>query len=272
MNVYVIGDVQGCSASLLRLLELIHQETTAPQLIFLGDLINRGPGSLETLRLIKDLGDRATALLGNHDLHLLAASQNQRKPHPFDTFQDILNAPDREELLDWLRYRPLAHYQAGYLMVHAGVVPQWDAQQTLALAQEVEGQLRSPGWRDFLSDMYGNQPAKWSDQLNGIERLRCIVNALTRIRFCTVDGTMDFEAKESAASAPPGTMPWFDVPGRRTAATPIIFGHWSTLGLVMRPDLIALDTGCVWGGKLSAVRLEDRKIVQVDCPQYRAPG
>lgn len=272
MPVYVIGDLQGCQLSLLRLLDLIHADSTDPQLIFVGDLVNRGPKSLETLRVIKNLGDRAIALLGNHDLHLLAVAHGIRRSHSSDTVQEILNAPDRDEWLDWLRWRSLAHYQDGYLMVHAGVLPQWNVEQTLALSHEVEAKLRSSDWIHFLTEMYGNQPAKWDESLTGNDRLRCIVNAMTRIRFCTADGTMELSNKEGATNPPHGHFPWFDVPGRRTVDIPIIFGHWSTLGLVMRPNLIGLDTGCVWGGKLSAVRLEDRKIFQVDCPQYCLPG
>lgn len=241
------------------------------RLLFVGDLVNRGPESLETLRTIRALGDRAKAVLGNHDLHLLAVARGIHKLHRSDTLTDILNAPDRDELIDWLRHRPLALLENGHLVVHAGVLPQWTAQQTLELAHEVEEVLRGPHWEDFLRQMYGNKPDHWDDALQGPDRLRCIVNTMTRIRLCSAEGVMDFAPVESAA-APPGLLPWFDVPGRRTADLPVVFGHWSTLGLTVRPNLIGLDTGCVWGGKLSAVCLEDRSVLQVACPQYQQPN
>lgn len=270
-RVYVIGDLQGCNTPLQRLLANIPEENQQ-QLIFAGDLINRGPQSLQTLRTVMQMGERARAVLGNHDLHLLAVACGIRPAHRDDTLDDILNAPDREELIDWLRHRPLAIHQQGHLIVHAGVLPQWDLHQALALANEVETMLRSDQWMVFLHHMYGNQPERWSDELVGHDRLRCIINAFTRLRFCQADGTMDFSVKEGAAAAPDGLMPWFEVPGRRTEDVTVVFGHWSTLGLLMRPNLIALDTGCVWGGQLSAVRLEDRALFQVPCPQARRPG
>lgn len=272
MTTYVIGDSQGCHQNVLELVERIHAASGRPTILFAGDLVNRGPKSLATLRYARGLGNTANTVLGNHDLHLLAVSQGIRRPHRSDTLDDILQAPDRAELLDWLRRQPLAIRTDNYLLVHAGVVPQWSAEQTLALAQEVETVLRGPDWVDFLREMYGNAPARWDDALSGAERLRCIVNVLTRIRFCTADGTMDFTSKEGAENALPGMLPWFDVPGRKTAGVTMVVGHWSTLGLVLRPDLIALDTGCVWGGKLTAVCLEDRSVIQVNCPQYQAPG
>ncbi len=272
MPTYAIGDLQGCQPSLLPLLERIQSESADARLVFVGDMVNRGPKSLETLRTIRQLGSRATALLGNHDLHLLAVAHGIRKAHASDTLQDILQAADRDEWLDWVRKRPLAHLEQGCLMVHAGVLPQWTVQQTLDLAHEVECVLRGPDWIDFLRDMYGNQPAKWDDALTGTDRLRCIVNALTRIRYCTPDGAMELTNKEAFGPALAGFLPWFDMPHRRSSDTTIVFGHWSTLGLVLRPNLIGLDTGCVWGGKLTALRLEDRSVLQVDCPQYQAHG
>ncbi|MFS2112685.1 symmetrical bis(5'-nucleosyl)-tetraphosphatase [Herbaspirillum frisingense] len=267
---YVIGDLQGCNSMLSALFKEI--DDPAGQVIFAGDLINRGPQSLQTLRTVMQMGNRARAVLGNHDLHLLAVACGIRPAHRDDTLDEILAAPDRDELIDWLRHRPLAIHEQGHLIVHAGVLPQWNLEQALSLAAEVEAMLQSEQWIDFLRHMYGNQPARWSDDLAGYDRLRCIINAFTRLRFCQADGTMDFAVKEGAAAAPEGLMPWFEVPGRRTEEVSVVFGHWSTLGLVMRPNLIALDTGCVWGGKLSAVRLEDRALFQVQCPQARQPG
>jgi len=273
---YLIGDLQGCCDALERLLQKIDFSPSRDQLYLLGDLVNRGPASLATLRRLQGLGGAATCLLGNHDLHLLAAAQGVRKPHRKDTLHDILDAPDREALLAWLRQQRMAVLAHGWLMVHAGVVPQWDAAQTLSLAGEVETLLRGPDLPAFLQQMYGNEPAQWDEALVGTARIRFVVNVLTRLRFCTPDGHMDFEAKDSADSAPPGYLPWFEVPGRRTAGQAVAFGHWSTLGLVQRPDLLALDTGCVWGGALSAARLSvdgsAPEIIQVACDQAQAPG
>jgi bis(5'-nucleosyl)-tetraphosphatase (symmetrical) len=271
-TLYAVGDLQGCHQSLLNLLERIDAATPDARLIFVGDLVNRGPQSLATLRLIRSLGDRAQALLGNHDLHLLAAAHGIRKLHKADTLQEILDAPDRDELLDWLRQRPLALQEQDHLFLHAGVLPQWSAAKTVALAQEVEVVLRGPHWVGFLREMYGNKPLRWDDALQGNERLRCIVNALTRLRFCTEDGTMELAAKESTGISMPGYLPWFDVPQRQTQDVTVVYGHWSTLGLVLRPNLVGLDTGCVWGGKLTAVRLADRQLFQVSCPQAQRPG
>ncbi|MDC8758768.1 symmetrical bis(5'-nucleosyl)-tetraphosphatase [Janthinobacterium fluminis] len=276
MKTYVIGDLQGCHAQTVELLERIGQSCAGPHtLLFAGDLVNRGPQSLATLRLVHGLARRgqADSVLGNHDLHLLAVAAGIRPPHAADTLDEILAAPDRDALLDWLRRRPLALLRDGHLLVHAGLLPQWSAQQAVALAGEVESALRGPAWKDFLLDMYGNAPAAWDEGLRGAARLRCIVNALTRLRFCTADGVMDFKMKESG-SAPPGSglLPWFDVPGRRSAGDKVVFGHWSALGLLRRPALIGLDSGCVWGGSLSAVCLDDGSLLQVACPGYRRPG
>ena len=272
MTTYVIGDLQGCQPKLTELLERIRAACPQPKFIFVGDIVNRGPRSLATLREVRALGDTANMVLGNHDLHLLAVAQNIRKAHRSDTLDDILEAPDRDELLDWLRRQPLALFENNHLMVHAGVVPQWTAAQTMALAHEVENVLRGPDWVDFLRQMYGNLPDRWDEELQGVDRLRCIVNALTRIRFCTEDGRMDLAVSKGAETALPGFLPWFDVPGRRTEDVTVVFGHWSTLGLTLRPNLISLDTGCLWGGKLTAVCLEDRSVIQVDCPQFQRPG
>ncbi|MGJ7916830.1 symmetrical bis(5'-nucleosyl)-tetraphosphatase [Massilia sp. LXY-6] len=277
MKTYVIGDLQGCAHEAGLLLERIGADARAmkdARILFVGDLINRGPESLAALRRMKALsessGGRIEALLGNHDLHLLAVAAGVQKASRSDTLDEILAAPDCEELIAWLRRRPLAMFVDAHLLVHAGVPPQWSAEQTMRLAAEVEAVLRGDGWIDFLAQMYGNEPDRWDDSLTGIERLRCIVNALTRMRLCWPDGRMDFLHKESD-KGPEGSdlLPWFDVPGRRTAGVTVVFGHWSALGLVLRPNLVGLDSGCVWGGKLTAVCLDDRTLLQVDCPEYR---
>lgn len=272
MDTFAIGDLQGCAADLERLLDRLFSESPDAELIFVGDLVNRGPESLRTLRLVKGMGTRARTVLGNHDLHLLAVSHGTRVPGRSDTITEILNAPDRDELLDWLRRQPLALMADTYLVVHAGVLPQWSTEKVMALSAEVEAKLQSDDWTDFMKAMYGNEPAQWSNGLQGNDRLRCIVNAFTRLRFCTADGEMEFASKEGPGATPPGYMPWFDVPGRLTADTPVIFGHWSTLGVVQRQNLIGLDSGCVWGGKLTAMRLSDRSLIQVDCQQHQRPG
>ena len=272
MTLFAIGDVQGCLERVHALVERIRTSCSTPELIFVGDLVNRGPESLATLRKLHSPGQPTSVVLGNHDLHLLAVANNVRKPGRSDTIQPILDAPDRKELLDWLRHQPLALFRDGHLIVHAGVLPQWTVEQTLELANEVERVLRSPDWGDFLQEMYGNTPTKWNDNLRGVDRLRCIVNALTRMRYCEPDGTMVLNTPEDAKEAPPGLLPWYELPGRKTENVTVVFGHWSLRGLILRPNLIGLDTGCVWGGKLTAVRLHDRALFQVDCPQYKAPG
>jgi bis(5'-nucleosyl)-tetraphosphatase (symmetrical) len=276
MALYLIGDVQGCDAALGRLLDEIGFSPSRDRLMLLGDLVNRGPDSLAVLRRVMALQDAAACVLGNHDLHLLAAALGIRRQRRSDTLTDILNVPDRDALLNWLRQCPLARYEAGVLMVHAGVLPQWSTEQTLALAHEVEDTLRGPDWRAFVAVMYGNQPDRWDDALRGPDRLRVIVNALTRLRFCTADGRIDSKVKDGPNDAPPGLLPWFDVPQRLTRDSVIAFGHWSTLGWLSRTDVLALDTGCVWGGCLTAVRLGDtpqqRERFQVRCPQTQQPG
>ena len=271
---YLIGDVQGCCGALVRLLDVLDFSPSRDHVVVLGDLVNRGPDSLGVLRLLRGLGSAATCLLGNHDLHLLAVAHGVRRPHRGDTFGEVMAAPDRDAWLDWLRARPLACSADGWLCVHAGVLPQWDAQRTLALAQEVQQMLSGPGLGEFIRVLYGNEPPRWHDELAGADRWRFVINVLTRIRFCTADGRLDFDTKDGAAAAPPGYMPWYDVPGRATAGVPVAFGHWSTLGLIDRPGLLALDTGCVWGGTLTAARIDGgrRELVQVDCAQSQAPG
>ena len=276
MALYLIGDVQGCDAALARLLQKVEFSASRDHAVLLGDLVNRGPDSAGVLRRLMQLAGSVTSLLGNHDLSLLAVAHGIRAPHLSDTMDSVLQAPDRDAMLDWLRQQRMALDAHGLLMVHAGVLPQWSVKDTLRLAAEVEAVLRGPELADFLAQMYGNEPASWHGDLHGAERLRVIVNALTRLRFCTADGAMYLKAGGAADQAPPGTMPWFDVPGRRTAGRPVAFGHWSQLGLVLRDDLIALDTGCVWGGCLSALRYDpvtgSREVVQVKCDQAQAPG
>ena len=271
---YLVGDVQGCDDAFERLLALIGFSPSRDRLVVLGDLVNRGPGSLAVLKRLRGLDDAATCLLGNHDLHLLAVAHGARRLHRGDTFCDVLDDAQRAAHLEWLRARPLACEAAGWLCVHAGVVPQWTPQQALALADEVGAMLRGPGLADFLRAMYGDAPTRWSAGLQGVPRWRFAVNVLTRIRFCSADGELDLKTKEGASAAPVGFMPWFDVPGRSSAGQPIACGHWSTLGLVNRPDLLAVDTGCVWGGALTAVRIDGgrRDIVQVPCDGARRSG
>ncbi len=285
---YLIGDVQGCDDALGRLLSTIAFSPSRDTLWLLGDLVNRGPDSAAVLRRLMAFGDSARCLLGNHDLHLLAVSLGVRRAHRGDTLDGILNAPDRDALLDWVRRQPLAMRATlegnDFLMVHAGVLPQWNAAQTIALATEVQDVLSGPGWTDFIHDMYGNEPATWHDSLQGKDRLRVIVNALTRLRFCTPEGAMEFTAKEGLDTAPAGYLPWFDVPDRRTTHenVTVAFGHWSTLGLAepqnvfRRANLWALDSGCIWGGRLSALRVvpdsTTHELIQEACERAQKPG
>lgn len=272
---YLIGDLQGCDAPLARLLQRIAFSPSRDTLYLLGDLVNRGPASAAVVRRLMGYGDAARCLLGNHDLSLLATAHGHRAPHRNDTMDDILQAPDREAMLDWLRHRSMALHAHGLLMVHGGVLPQWDVAQVLALAGEVEAALRGRDLDAFLGRMWGNQPDRWNDALAGADRLRVVVNALTRLRFCTPEGVMDLKASGGPDQAPAGLLPWFDVPGRRTAEACIAFGHWSTLGYLRRRDIIALDTGCVWGGCLSALRLDasgTHELIQEKCEQAQVPG
>jgi bis(5'-nucleosyl)-tetraphosphatase (symmetrical) len=275
MALYLIGDLQGCNGALAQLLHKIDFSPSRDTLYFLGDLVNRGPDSEGVLRRLMDLGDAARCLLGNHDLHLLATAHGVRKPGRLDTLHGILRAPDREAMLDWLCHQHLALYVQGCLMVHAGVLPAWTATETIAYAAEVETVLRGPDVKDFLRDMYGNLPARWEPTLSGNARLRVIVNALTRLRYCSAEGVMDHDT--AVGPAAPGFMPWFDVPGRKTADTTVAFGHWSTLGwLPDRPTVLSLDSGCVWGGSLSALRWSavatERELIQVKCAPSQTPG
>ncbi len=284
MALYLIGDVQGCDSALQRLLAEIAFSPSRDTLYLLGDLVNRGPDSAGVLRRLMALGASAQCLLGNHDLHLLAVAHGVRKAGRSDTLDGVLHAPDRAAMLAWLCQQRLAIHHTvdckDYLMVHAGVLPQWTAAQTMGLAAEVESVLRGLDLNDFLHQMYGNEPAQWRDDLSGAPRLRCIINALTRIRFCTPQGEMEFDAKGlTADSAPAGYLPWFDAPGRKTASSIVAFGHWSTLGWLDRPDLLSLDSGCVWGGALSALRLagapaggQPQTLIQVPCDAAQKPG
>jgi bis(5'-nucleosyl)-tetraphosphatase (symmetrical) len=280
MALYMIGDVQGCDAALQRLLDTINFSPSRDRLYLLGDLVNRGPDSAGVLRRLMGYGDSAHCLLGNHDLNLLAVAQGTRKPHRKDTLESVLNAADGNAMLHWLCHQKMAiqlpRADKPLLMVHAGVLPTWTMKQTLALAQEIEAELQSTRIAAFLQAMYGNTPAQWCDSLSGMDRLRTIVNALTRLRFCTAQGEMEFETTEGAGACPVGYMPWFDVPDRQTANVTVAFGHWSTLGWLDRSDAISMDTGCVWGGCLSALRfnLQDaaQELIQVKCQAAQQPG
>ena len=283
MSHYCIGDLQGCNAPLQRLLQKIAFSPSRDTLYLLGDLVNRGPDSLAVLRCLSGLGNAVQCLLGNHDLHLLAMWQGVRKPGRRDNAQAVLGASDSRSLLEWLRHQHMAIHAQGWLMVHAGVLPQWNAAQTLALASEVQCALRGPGLKDFLSDMYGNLPAAWHDGLQGADRLRVIVNALTRLRFCTPEGLMEFGTTGNPMTAPPGYIPWFEAPARATRGTLVAFGHWSTLGSShmaashagLLANTLPLDTGCVWGGGLTAARLNAGQatfeLISVACDQAQVP-
>ena len=267
MATYAIGDVQGCYDELQALLERVGFNRAQDRLWFVGDLVNRGPKSLEVLRFVREIGDRAIVALGNHDLHLIIQHEGFERKRKDDTFDDVLGAPDAKELVDWLRARPMMHAEGNWAMVHAGLLPQWTIAQSLALAAEVEQALRAPGYRDFLANMYGSKPERWEDSLSGWDRLRVIVNAMTRMRFCTPEGAMEFHSAGKAA--PAGYRAWYE---ERNDGSAIAFGHWSALGLKLTDRLAGLDTGCVWGGALSALRLEDRWLVQVVSPGYQQAG
>ena len=265
MATYAVGDIQGCFRAMQRLLKAIRFRPARDKLWLAGDLVNRGPDSLGVLRWARSLGDRAVVVLGNHDLHLLALARAGEEPRRRDTLGPILEAPDREDLLDWLRQQKLMHHEGGFAMVHAGLLPGWTVARALALAREVEEVLRGPRADWLLETMYGDRPATWRESLRGAERYRVIINAMTRMRLLDRGDGMDLDYSGPLGGAPKGLSAWFDIAGRRSARTPIICGHWAALGLLVRPNLIALDTGCAWGRSLTAVRLEDRAVFRVRC-------
>lgn len=271
---YVIGDVQGCLDSLLKLLKEIEFDAQADVLWFAGDLVNRGPRSLDTLRFIKNLGKRAHTVLGNHDLHLLALWCSSGRTHEADTIAEIVNAPDGEELVNWLRNQPLALLlpeSKNALLTHAGILTEWSFQQALELSAEVQRTLSGPNWKAFMAELYGNKPNRWDDTLVGFDRLRFVVNVFTRMRMVRDDGKIDFKYKLEPADAPPDLKPWFDAPRQFPGEGLIIFGHWSTLDMLKNKAGYCLDTGCVWGGQLTALRLEDEKVFQVNAVEPPAP-
>lgn len=275
MSTYAIGDIQGCIDPLLQLLEHIHFNSKKDQLWFCGDLVNRGPNSLETLRFIKSLGDNAICVLGNHDLHLLALSNDHPRAKKHHTLDDILNAPDSEELIDWLRHRPVMHSdkKLGFHMVHAGLPPQWSIKQAQQAARELEDILSGEHYSDFLNHMYGNTPDLWNKKLSGIERWRFITNCFTRLRYCHADGHLNFKEKGRPDKQASDLYPWYAHPDRKSIDGRILFGHWSTLGYQMQNNCWALDSGCLWGGKLTALHLENPKqVYQLDCQQQSVPG
>lgn len=275
MTTYAIGDVQGCFDALQALLEKIRFDPAHDTLWFTGDLVNRGPQSLETLRFVSGLGERAVAVLGNHDLHLLAVASGTAKRKKQDTLDEILTTPDRDPLLDWLRHRPLLHHDVtlGWTLVHAGLLPQWNLAKAQQLAREAEIVLRSDAADNFLANMYGDLPDRWHENLAGHERLRVIINAFTRLRYCNSEGKMDLHFKGAPGSQPPGLVPWFQAPHRRSDTEHIVFGHWSTLGTHQDHGVLGLDGGCLWGRELCGARLEPgaAQILSIRCRNYRRP-
>ena len=269
MGILAVGDLQGCYDPFRRLLDAARFDPLVDRLWLVGDLVNRGPQNLETLRFVKNLGDAAVTVLGNHDLYLLMMAEGQGKRGKDDTLDDVLTAPDRDELLWWLRQQPLMHLETvggrEYGMVHAGLLPGWTAKQARGLAAEVEAQLQGDNWRALMANLWGSEPVGWRDDLVSWARYRVIVNAMTRMRFVTPTGDMEFKTKGELRDAPAGHFPWFDAPGRVEQTSTIVCGHWSALGLVIRPGLLALDSGCLWGRELSAVWLPGHEVVQVDC-------
>ena len=263
MSSYAIGDIQGCHAELCQLLSLIGFSPASDRLWLVGDLVNRGPESLAVLREVKSLGDAAVTVLGNHDFHLLTVAAGHNRMHRQDTLAPVLEAPDRDALLDWLKRRPLVVVDEGRLLVHAGLLPHWTPVTALKLSREVQAMLASEQADAFLAQLYGDEPHAWHDDLAGFDRLRVVVNACTRMRFCTADGRMEFREKRGASAAPEGFRPWFAHEDRASAGITVVCGHWSTLELMLAPNVLMLDSGCLWGGTLTAIRLEDRRVFQV---------
>ncbi|MCY1281402.1 Bis(5'-nucleosyl)-tetraphosphatase, symmetrical [compost metagenome] len=273
MTAYAVGDVQGCLDQLKCLLEQVRFDPAKDELWLVGDLVNRGPKSLETLRFLYSIRDSVVCVLGNHDLHLLAVANNIERLRKADTLREILEAPDRADLLDWLRRQKLLHYdeQRDVAMVHAGIPPQWSLKKALKRAAEVEEALQDDARLPlFLDGMYGNEPARWDGDLHGVTRLRVITNYFTRMRFCRADGTLDLKSKEGLDTAPPGFAPWFSYPERKTRGQKIIFGHWAALeGKCNEPGLYALDTGCVWGGAMTLLNIDSGERISCSCKENR---
>jgi len=264
MSTYAIGDIHGCLETFERLLEAIAFDPGADRLWCVGDLVNGGPDSLGVLRRVREFGERAIVCLGNHDLHLLAVATGAAEARESDTFHDVLEAPDLATWIDWLRHRQLVHRDNDWLMVHAGLLPDWTSDRATELAGETEDLLRSDHCESFLDDMYGNHPRRWRDDLGGIERHRLLVNATTRMRCLDADARIDFDYKRQLDGIPEDLMPWFRHPDRQSTDVEIVFGHWSAIGYHREDRIHALDSGCVWGGALTALRLEDREVFQVD--------
>ncbi|MCX5721563.1 MAG: symmetrical bis(5'-nucleosyl)-tetraphosphatase [Nitrospirae bacterium] len=272
MATYAIGDVQGCFTSLQQLLSHIRFEPTRDRLWFVGDLVNRGPDSLGVLRYVKELGPAAVTVLGNHDLFLLAAASGIAAPRAMDTIQPILAAPDRDELLAWLRCQPLLYREGPFTMVHAGLLPQWTIEQAEGLAREVETVLAGPDYQEVLRASVASPSVQWSDDLTGLPRLASLAHVFTRLRTCTVDGMMSTSYNGPPDHAPSGFLPWLHIPTRRSSEATIVCGHWAALGLYLSDNVLALDSGCVWGRELTAVRLENRQVFQVPCNSEDCPG
>ncbi len=268
---YAIGDIQGCHAEFRALLDILAFSPSRDSLWLVGDLVNRGPGSLEVLRDVVAMEGAATAVLGNHDFHLLTIAAGHRRPHRGDTLDAILAAPDREALVGWLARRPLCVASGNDLMVHAGLLPSWTPAQAVALSGEVEAMMAGGDAHRFLGVLYGDEPDTWRDDLSGDGRLRAVVNAMTRMRFCTPQGRMEFAEKRGAEFTPAGFSPWFLQETRASAGARVICGHWSTLGLTLAPNVLMLDSGCLWGGTLTGVDLDSGELVQVPSRAGIAP-
>ena len=277
MAIYAIGDIQGCYDELQKLLDLIHFNPSNDRLWFAGDIVNRGPKSLQVVRFIKSLGNRAITVLGNHDLHLLALSQGNRSHYNHGALDEILKAPDRDELIHWLRHQPLMyhHRKSGFSLIHAGLPPQWDIASALRYARELETVLQGSAFHDFCHNMYGNQPDEWSENLTGMDRLRFITNSFTRLRYCTPSGRLAMREKGPPGNLSSSAIPWFEVPGRASKDAQIIFGHWSTLGYLHTGNIWAIDTGCIWGGQLTALKIRKKKKprpIHLGCPGTLRPN